>query len=62
MTGASTHNEEMKNLMTSKILVFCVKDWKFEGVNNSSNCVNNTAGKKPGKFEVGQIVEQLRKC
>ena len=45
MAGTSKHNEDVKDLMGTEIAVSGIKDRQFQGVDDASNCVNDTACK-----------------
>ena len=40
---ASSHHEQMKNLMASKIFMLPVKNRKFQCINHSADCINDSA-------------------
>ena len=42
MADTSTHYKQMKNLVSPEIFMSAVKNWKFQCVNNSANCVDDT--------------------
>lgn len=61
MTEASTHHKEMKNLMGAEVFMLMIKDWQLQSVYHSTDGINDTAGKKPAKFCVGQISHEFSK-
>ena len=40
---ASSHHEQMKNLMASKIFMLPVKNRKFQCIDHSADCINDSA-------------------
>ena len=40
---ASSHHEQMKNLMASKIFMLAVKNRKFQCIDHSADCINDSA-------------------
>ena len=40
---ASSHHEQMKNLMASKIFMLTVKNRKFQCIDHSADCINDSA-------------------
>lgn len=61
VTGASCHNEQMKDLMTSEIFMTVIEDREFQCINDAANRVNDTACKKPSERCRGQCVQDLGK-
>ena len=45
MADASTHNEQVENLVGTEIFMPGVENGQFQGVDDASNCVNDTACK-----------------
>ena len=45
MAQASAHDKQMENLMGAEVLVAGIKERKLQGVDDASNCVNDTACK-----------------
>ena len=46
---ASTHDKEMENLMGSEIFVAVVENRKLQCIDDTADCINDTACKKPSE-------------
>ena len=61
MADAASHDEQVEDLMGSEIFMPAVKDGQFQGVENTSQRINNTSGQKPAESGGGKAVDNLRK-
>ena len=44
MADAATHNEQVEDFMWAKIFMFGIKNWQFQGVNDTANRIDNPSG------------------
>ena len=49
MTEASSHDEEMEDLVRTEVLVAGIEDRKLQGVDDAAHGVDDTTGQKPAK-------------
>lgn len=46
---ASSHHEKMEDFVRAEAFMPCIEEWELECIDNSSDCVYDTAGKQPGE-------------
>ena len=56
---AAPHNKQVKNLMTSKVFVFIVKEWQLQRVDDAAHSVDDSSGKEPSECCGRHVVEDL---
>ena len=62
VTDTSGHDENMKDFMGSKILMFGVEDWKLQSIDDTSDGVDDTSGQEPGKSCMGKCAVDGNQC
>lgn len=56
MAEAAAHHEKMEDFMGAEIFVTAVENRKLQSVNNTADCIDDTAGKEPHKGFPGKAV------
>lgn len=59
MTEASTHDKQVKNLMTAEIWMQLVKNRQFQGVNHTTDRIDDSSGKQPCELRGSQCLKKL---
>lgn len=59
---ASSHDEEVKDLMASEILMLAVKERKLQRIDHSADRIDYSAGKEPSESCQGHGIQDLGKC
>ena len=55
---ASTHYKEVEHLMRTEVLMFGIKNGKFQRVDHTTNGVDQSAGQQPDKCGGGKRIPQ----
>ena len=58
MTYASAHDEEVEYFVGAEVLVFCIEDWQLQGIDDTTNGVDDAACQQPQERRRGQGLKQ----
>ncbi len=61
MADAASHNKEMEDLMGAEVFMPVIEDRELQGIDNSSDGINNSTGQKPHKSRRRQGIDKLGK-